>query len=328
MNSTNSTTEYGTSDIPTPLVTLVAFIMSILSIVGTIGNILVITAVNLHKKLRSVHNVFIINLAVADLFVTTIVIPSAIFGALDNKDHLKSHDDLCDLIGSLVVVCCVTSIQSIANIALERYIFICLNDKYAKFYNRITIPLVVAGIWFYAFLVDCPNLTVVGWGMHGYNPQVRACSYMYSVVVESGYIWFLFVFGWGIPFVFICFCYTRLYLFVRQNSFPKRYGTTTTTDSTTMSETAPTSRSTRKGMKSADERLLHVVAIIVLFFCLMWAPLALLGILNGYVIEVPNWLHFLSGHLGIANSCINFIIYAYNKDFKEGYRLVWKKITS
>ena len=340
--TTNSTID--TYDIPVPLVTFVAILMSVLSIVGTIGNILVITAVYVHKKLRRVHNVFIINLAVADLIVTTIVIPTAIFGATEDGESLKHNDGLCDFVGSLVVISCVTSIQSIAHIALERYVFTCFNpfvsDKYAKCYNRVTIPLIVMAIWFYSFLVDFPNFEIVGWGKHGYNDKLRACSFLFSdseaMESRSGYIWFLFVFGWGIPFVLTCFCYTRLYLFVRQKSFSPKNATTdsTITSTTTMSAvtstitTSGTSyKTTRKRTKSADERLLKSLAIIFILFCSMWAPLPVSGFFHKHVAKLPDWVPFLCSHMAIANSCINFIIYAFNKDFKEGYGLVWKKIT-
>ena len=315
MNETENSTidDY---DIPVPLVTSVVFIMSVLSVVGTIGNILVITAVYVHKELRSVHNVFIINLTIADLTVTTIVIPLAIVGATDYGAYLRRNEDLCDFIGSLVVISCVASIQSIAHIALARYIYICFNHKYNKFYNRMTIPLMVTSIWLYAIVVDFPNLEVVGWGKHGYNLEVQACSFLYSDVVESGYIWFLFVLGWGIPFVLICFCYIRIYLFVKQKSFFPRNATTD-----------PKIKSTRKGVKSSDDRVLKILAVIVFFFCTMWAPLPLSGFLNRYVIDLPNWVPFLCSHMAIANSCINFIIYAFHKEFKKGYGLVLKKMT-
>lgn len=316
VNETTNSTNDG-YDIPAPLVTSVVFIMSVSSIFGTLGNILVIAAVYAHKKLRSVHNVFIINLTIADLTVTTIVIPLAVVGATDYGEYLRDNDDLCDFIGSLVVISCVTSILSIAHIALARYVYICFNHNYDKFYNRKTISLMVAGIWFYAIVVDIPNLEVVGWGKHGYNYKVQACSFLYSDVVESGYIWFLVVFGWGIPFVLICFCYTRIYLFVRQKSFSQRNATADATIT-----------STRKGVKSPDDRVLRILAVIVFFFCLMWAPLPLSGFLNRYVIDLPDWVPFLFSHMAIANSCINFIIlYAFHKEFKKGYGLVLKKIT-
>ena len=361
MNETNNSTtdDY---DIAVPLVIFIAFIMSVLSIVGTIGNILVITAVYVHSKLRKVQSVFIINLAVADLIVTTIVIPFAIVGATEQGEFLKHNDGLCDFIGSLVVISCVTSVQSIAHIALNRYLFICFNpfvsSIYTKFYNRVTIPLIVTAIWLYAIIVDFPNFEIVGWGKHGYNHKVHACSFLYSdsdaKEHRSGYIWFLFVFGWGIPFVLTCYCYTRIYLFVRQKSFsPKKTKqtdstiTSATTSATTSTTTFATTtgvgggvpststritfgkspKSTKQSIKSKDQRLLKSLAIIFILFCLMWAPLPISGFFHKHVAKLPNWVAFLCSHLAIANSCINFIIYAFNDEFKEGYRRVWEKIT-
>ena len=311
-------------DIPVPLVTFVAIIMSVLSIVGTFGNILVITAVYVYEKLRRVHNVFVINLAVADLIVTTIVIPFAIVGATGYGTILKHNDHLCNFVASLVVISCVTSILSIANVALARYVCVFFRPKYDKFYTRharVTIPLMVSAIWFYAILIDFPSHEIVGWGHHGYNHKILACTFLFadSKVNDSraGYMRFLFVFGWGIPFVLTCFCYTRLYLFLRQHNSSSQNATI---DSTTPSD-ASISRI------QADGRRLKNLAIIFFLFCSMWAPLPVTGFVHKHVVKLPDWVPLLCSNLAVANSCVNFIVYRFQQDFNEGYRRTWRRIT-
>ena len=321
--TTNSTID--NYDIPAPLVILVVFVMSVLSTVGTIGNILVITTVYVHQKLRSpgnVYIVFVINLAIADLIVTTIVIPLAVVGTTEYGDILKHNDGLCNSVGSLVVISCVTSILSIAQVALARYLCVFYRPgKYDKFYTRATIPLMVTATWFYAILMDFPSHEIVGWGQRGYNHKIRACTFLFadSQVKDSraGYMVFLSAFGWGIPFVLTCFCYTSLYLHLRQHNSSSQNATI---DSSTMTE-----RATLR--IKADGRRLKNLAIIFFLFCLMWTPLPVTGFVHKHVVKLPDWVPFLCSHLAVANSCVNFIVYRFNKDFKEGYRLTWKKIT-
>ncbi|XP_072038653.1 melatonin receptor type 1B-B-like [Amphiura filiformis] len=309
-----STSPTAISDIPTALVTTVVVIMTLVAIIGTLGNSLVILAVVAHKKLRSIHNIFIINLAAADLIVTVIIIPFALVGAIYKGSFLTEFDAICETVGVLSVLSCATSIFSIANIALDRYICICHKNIYPKIYNRSTVPFMVMGMWLYAFLIDLPNFDFVGWGKHDFNPEVRACSFSGMKAAESGYIWFLFVFVWGISFTVICFCYSRLYLYVRRSRKAVTQNTVTL------------SRKSSTGIKPADKRLLKIIAVIFILFVIMWTPFCIFALLNTHV-EIPFWLYFLPGHLCLSNSSINFLVYAFNKDFREGYILVLKKFT-
>jgi len=62
--------------IPTVVVLILA------SAVGTFGNVLILFAVATKKMLRNVESIFIVNLAMSDLFVTTVGQPMSILGRL------------------------------------------------------------------------------------------------------------------------------------------------------------------------------------------------------------------------------------------------------
>ena len=52
----------------------------VMSCVGTVGNVLIIGALIVHNKLRSLGNVFIGNLAVCDLYVSLVINPLIVAG--------------------------------------------------------------------------------------------------------------------------------------------------------------------------------------------------------------------------------------------------------
>ena len=284
--------------IPEPLMTSVVIFMSLLTFIGTIGNSLVICAVLLYRKLRRVRNVLITNLAVADLIVTTMIIPLSIAGAIVKRPFLDTIP--CEIVAALTVTSCIASIYSIANIALERYIFMCHNHIYSCIYNKRKIPFIVMCIWLYAFLVDLPNFEFVGWGDHGYTPETQSCTFNFTAAIKSGYMWFLTIFAWIIALGKMCFCYLRLFLFVRRHSLGR----------------------TQRRIKASDKELLKVLAVIFAFFLVMWTPFTLFSVLNIYV-AVPAWVLFVTGHLCLANSTINFLIYAFSEDFRNGYWVVF-----
>ena len=282
--------------IPGPLMTSIVIFMSLLTFIGTIGNSLVICAVLLYRKLRRVRNVLITNLAVADLIVTTMIIPLSVAGAIVKRPFLDTVT--CEIVASFTVTSCIASIYSIANIALERYIFMCHNNTYSFIYNTRTIPFIVMCIWLYAFLVDLPNFEFVGWGDHGYTPETQSCTFNFTAAIKSGYLWFLITFAWIIALGKMCFSYFRLFLFVRRHSLGR----------------------TQKRIKASDKELLKVLALILTFFLGMWTPFMLFSVLNIYV-TIPAWVLFVTGHLCLANSSINFNL-AFSEDFRNGYWVV------
>ena len=58
----------------------VIVILSIASLVGTAGNIMILLAIALSQNLRNVEAIFIVNLAISDLYVTLIADPMSIVG--------------------------------------------------------------------------------------------------------------------------------------------------------------------------------------------------------------------------------------------------------
>ena len=54
--------------------------LSLASFVGTMGNVLTLLAIAKNKSVRNVESMFIVNLAISDLYVTTIADPTSIIG--------------------------------------------------------------------------------------------------------------------------------------------------------------------------------------------------------------------------------------------------------
>ena len=120
----------------------------VVALTGTIGNLLVIGALMVHKRLRVLSNVFIGNLAVADLHVTAIVNPSIITAVLRPNIFIK-YPVLCEVLAVICLVTCLCSLWSMCAISLNRYIAICHRVSYPRIYNRVTVLCYVALMWIY-----------------------------------------------------------------------------------------------------------------------------------------------------------------------------------
>ena len=64
-----------------PVIAITCIIVLVLaSVVGTCGNILILVVIATRKKVRNVESIFIINLAISDLYVTVVADPMSILG--------------------------------------------------------------------------------------------------------------------------------------------------------------------------------------------------------------------------------------------------------
>ena len=94
---------------------------SLLIVIGAAGNLLVVYAVVRQPAMRTVRNVFIINLAVSDLLLCIVTMPLTMMEVLSNTWQLGNSPFLCKMVGGLQAVSIFVSTMSIAAIALDRY---------------------------------------------------------------------------------------------------------------------------------------------------------------------------------------------------------------
>uniref|UniRef100_UPI00358F98F2 adenosine receptor A1-like n=1 Tax=Myxine glutinosa TaxID=7769 RepID=UPI00358F98F2 len=102
----------------------------VISVLSVVGNGLVCVAVMRTRHLRTVTNYFIVSLAVADICVGVVVIPSAI---LEDFGLPRHNFHLCVLMLSSIVVFTESSVLSLLAVAVERYLAIFRPLRYQVF---------------------------------------------------------------------------------------------------------------------------------------------------------------------------------------------------
>lgn len=110
----------GAGDVPIQTIALFE-IVSILVIcfLGVIGNTLVVLVVCRQSKMRTVTNYFIVNLAIADLFVLLINVPLDIIVKFHNDKWLYGGA-MCKLIQPLQTMATTVSVWSLVAISISR----------------------------------------------------------------------------------------------------------------------------------------------------------------------------------------------------------------
>ncbi|CAK8693991.1 unnamed protein product [Clavelina lepadiformis] len=280
--------------------------LAILTIVGTIGNLTVIFSIVLAKRVHSHGNVFVINLAVADLLVTGFVVPTVIANVAEGGNSLPCA--LCTAVGYTVTVTCTCSLCNLILIAVNRYWAVVRSQTYTSAFSKKRVYLMVVASWIWSNLLSLP--TLVGWSRIAYDVKIMLCSwddgFRYSFTI------FITVLAIFIPLCIIFYCYWKLFMTVRTSG---RWVRSLSSSSGMQQNSEQHRRSMRK-----ERSLLKTLATTVAFFCICWLPYGFTIIIDvgGSIHPMPKKIF---GWLGLSNSAVNFVIYGtMNRVFRRGYR--------
>ncbi|XP_036357850.1 neuropeptide Y receptor type 2-like isoform X2 [Octopus sinensis] len=130
-------------EVPTGLVVILAMLYGAISILAVLGNGLVILVIVKNKRMQTVTNLFISNLAVADVITGMFAIPFQFQAAL-LQQWIFAHF-LCSLAPFVLTMSVSVSVLTLTVIAVDRY-FAVLHPLKQRFTKRTAVILVTA-IW-------------------------------------------------------------------------------------------------------------------------------------------------------------------------------------
>ncbi|XP_068230519.1 uncharacterized protein [Palaemon carinicauda] len=122
---------------------IVAF--SIIFVVGVVGNVLVVVTLLHHRNLRTVTNVFLLNLAVSDLLLGVFCMPFTLVGSLLQDFVFGSL--MCRLIPYMQAVSVSVSVWTLVAISLERFYAICEPLRSRRWQTPSHSYRVIAVVW-------------------------------------------------------------------------------------------------------------------------------------------------------------------------------------
>jgi octopamine receptor len=167
-----------------PQLLLSLSVLALINVMVIVGNCLVIAAVFCSSKLRSVTNLFIVSLAVADLLVGVAVLP---FSATWEVFKVWIFGDVwCNMWLALDVWMCTASILNLCAISLDRYVAVTRPITYPSIMSPSRAKMLIAGLWVLSFVICFPPL--VGWkdsqvngvlrGSAFFEPRWRCCCFI------------------------------------------------------------------------------------------------------------------------------------------------------
>ncbi|GFN86477.1 5-hydroxytryptamine receptor 6-like protein [Plakobranchus ocellatus] len=129
---------------------VVGLILSVISAATTASNILVFVAVGSSQHLRTVSNLFIVSLSVADILVGTVVMIPATLNQVYGQWVL--HPAFCSIWTSCDVMLCSASVLNVCAISFDRYLAIISPLRYKSLMTFRRATLLLATLWIVSVL--------------------------------------------------------------------------------------------------------------------------------------------------------------------------------
>uniref|UniRef100_A0A8D0HCS7 Alpha-1A adrenergic receptor n=1 Tax=Sphenodon punctatus TaxID=8508 RepID=A0A8D0HCS7_SPHPU len=313
---------------------LLGVILGGLIVFGVLGNILVILSVACYRHLQSVTHYYIINLAVADLLLTSTVLPfSATFEILG---YWVFGRIFCNIWAAVDVLCCTASIMSLCVISIDRYIGVSYPLRYPAIVTEKRGLLALLCVWALSLVISIGPL-------FGWKEPAPEDETICQITEEPGYVLFSALGSFYLPLIIILVMYCRVYVVAKRESKGLSSGLKTEkshSEEVTLRihrKNAPevsgsmassknkTHFSVRLLKFSREKKAAKSLGIVVGCFILCWLPFFLVMPIGSFfpAIKPSDTVFKITFWLGYLNSCINPIIYpCSSQEFKKAFQNV------
>ncbi|XP_050534383.1 prolactin-releasing peptide receptor-like [Daktulosphaira vitifoliae] len=276
---------------------------------GIFGNVLVVYVVFANRHMRTVTNIFIVNLAVSDIMLCGLAVPFTPLYTFTGRWIFGSF--FCHIVPYAQGTSVYTSTLTLTSIAIDRFFVIIY-----PFQPRMTVwttAQIIATIWIFSLVSTLP------YGIYMVKNEVNGkdfCEELWpleSIRKLFGAITAILQFV--LPFLIIAFCYVRVWLKLNDRARCKP-GTST--------KNARREEVERERKSRTNRMLIAMVAI----FGVSWLPLTAINFMNDFYQQTTSWQHyylsFFSAHaVAMSSTCYNPFLYAWlNENFRKEFKQV------
>uniref|UniRef100_A0A8C5YNS6 B2 bradykinin receptor n=2 Tax=Marmota marmota marmota TaxID=9994 RepID=A0A8C5YNS6_MARMA len=283
----------------------------VLFVLAAVENVFVLSVFCLHKSRCTVAEIYLGNLAVADLILAC-GLPFWAITIANNFDWLFG-EVLCRVVNTMIYMNLYSSICFLMLVSIDRYLALVKTMSMGRMRGVRWAKLYSLVIWGCTLLLSSPMLvfrTMRGYSEEGHN--VTAC-----VIIYPSHTWEVFtnvllnLVGFLLPLSVITFCTVQIMQVLRNNEMQKF-----------------------KEIQTERKATVLVLAVLLLFV-VCWLPFQIstfldtllrLGILSGcwneHIIDVITQI---SSYVAYSNSCLNPLVYVIvGKRFRKKSREVYQ----
>lgn len=205
-----STTDNSTDTFSLVELYIEGVILNIICLFAIGGNTCIWIIICRSKELHTMTNFFILGLTTADWLVSVFNMPVTVFTLYLGGDWPLSMD-ACVMFGFLNMLTLVTSVLSLCNISINRYIMVCKPIYFRKIYTRRNTALMITACVTLSVTISLPPL--FGWSKYDFIKVQSFCFCDWTV--EPSYAFFMISCCFGVPFGVMTVCNILIFRTVR-----------------------------------------------------------------------------------------------------------------
>ena len=324
-------------------------VLCFICLAALIGNLSLYIIVYKNKDLRTITNLYILNLAGADIMVSVLSIPFTVVTVITGR--WMFGDTACMALGFFTILSFIASVMSLGMIAINRYFYIVKWNTYAKTFSKTKGLLYAAAVWAVSISLASPPL--FGWAEYRFIPGKSYCFVYWPSNVY--FMYFMITVCFFGPLSAIAFSYHNILTFTknlkrriavsRNNLTPplqheephpadRACLNEPTTEKETQSRNNPESELDfdmaerpqingqshfKLDLKSKSEefqltpeetKMTNTILLVVAMFVICWAPFVITTFFDVYYPRpLPRAVDIVSLLLGYLNSVCNPVLY-------------------
>lgn len=289
--------------------TLVPIVYASIFVIGVVGNSMVVAVIYCYMKLKTVANIFVLNLAVSDL---TFLITLPMWATFTARGyHWPFGGFLCKASAGLVIFNLYTSIFFLMALSIDRYLAIVHPVQSRRFRTVVYTRITCVVVWLFAFVLSLP--TALTRDVHKFsNHNTTVCGILHQNIENSKSLRELLLaislmktlLGFLIPFIVIITCYCLI------------------------GRALLSAQTIQKSSRSRDDEVLRMLAAAVLAFFLCWAPHQVFHLMQVFtqmtkvencpLLEIIDTAMPFTICIAYFNSCVNPIVYGFvGRNFRK-----------
>ncbi|XP_022054677.1 B2 bradykinin receptor-like [Acanthochromis polyacanthus] len=306
-NQNNTVCRYDGNDW---LFTVIPVYILIISVLGIILNVFVLMVFWLHKKACTVAEIYLSNLAAADLILVSLLPFWAVY--LLERYNWPFGEPPCKLVPFSISMNAYCSIYTLVLVSIDRYLALVHPLTHERMRTPFCAKLACAVVWGVCFLLNVPVL-IYREVVHRPEKNVSRCALSYSDQTDKAINILNVILNFIIPILIISFCTLKI-IQALTNRLRDSYST-----------------------EGKEQKATTLILAVLLAFLICWVPFHVFKILDllsrnnivGGCEFRLSWFQQIAIFLPFFNSVLNPILYVcVGKNFRKKVKEVFSQMSN
>ena len=306
-----------------PLSVVLIVLYSIVFVTGLLGNVFVIAVIIKFRTMRTLTNVFLVNLTVGDILVILICVPLTLGGTVYRKWIYGNL--MCKLTPFVQGSAIGVSVLSLLAISISRYFAIYKPLTAKLIFSKKNVKILLAFIWIVSLASFSPLLyvtSVTTYGVPGIFESTVCEEKWASIKDKNIYNVFIFAILFFCPFVFMGVAYIII-------GYTLWHGNSVLFNNNSSMKTYKKTNLILRQRRRTVKMLICVVSIFGIcwlpYYCIhLWIDFNMSHINSNEMILISTYVYPLVLLLGLGNSAMNPICYyLLSHGFKRGFKKIF-----